>query len=273
MNVGKIIKYGVFNSKKDYANVKVTPLRTVRYFEFDFILSCDDRATSYVDKKSCALAPDALVVRKPGQKSNSRLHFKCYCLHLEVERGNPLWDELSALPDFYRFINGETYRTLFETLFKHLIKQTDAENDYFTLAKILELAYHLKKDARQNEKVDKLPVKRETESVQKVVSYLKKNYQDKISLQTLGEKVGYSPNHLQRIFTNVTGVSPQTYLENVRIGQAKYLLSKEENSLADVAYACGFSSQSYFSKIFKKHTLLTPCEFRKNAAFSYDEND
>lgn len=273
MNVGKIIKYGVFNSKRAYANLKTTPVRTVRYFEFDFILSCDNHAMSYIDQRQRKLAPDTLVLRKPSQKSNSRLHFKCYCLHLEVERGAPLWSELSALPDFYPFINGETYRTLFEALFRHLIKQTDVENDYFTCAKILELIYHLKKDARQNEKVDKSPVKRESLSVQKVVSYLKKHYQDKISLQTLGEKVGYSPNHLQRIFTSVTGVSPQAYLESLRIGQAKYLLSKEENSLADIAYACGFSSQSYFSKIFKKHTLLTPYEFRKNAAFSYDEND
>jgi len=273
MNIGTILKYGYYNSKNQHGKSKLSPKRIVESFEFDYILSCDKNATSYIDDKSCKLEPNMLILRKPDQTSNSRLHFKCYCLHLKIEQGSPLFDELIALPEYYTFINPKTYQPLFESLLRHLVKSTVFKTDYFSSAKVLELVYHLKKDAKRNQKINRTTFKRENRFIQKAVSYLHQNYQKKITLQELGEITGYSPNHLQRIFTEVMDISPQAYLEKSRIDHAKFLLSQQENTLADVAYACGFSSQSYFSKIFKKHTLLTPSEFRQNSIFTYDNND
>lgn len=272
INIGNIIKFGLFNSKKAYENLQITPYRIVQYFEFDYILSCEKNATSYIDDKVCKLAPNILIIRKPGQRSNSRLHYKCFCLHLKIERDNPLFDDLYSTPEYFTLINDKTYQKLFETLFQHLIKKHDFSNDYFTSAKILELIYYVKKDEKRNQKAKQTSLKKEKRSIQKIISYIKQHYQEDISLKKLGELMNYSPNHLQRIFTDVMGVSPQNYLEKVRVDYAKYLLAQEEHTLTDIAYLCGFSSQSYFSKVFKKHTALTPYAFRQKSAFKYDDS-
>ena len=267
MEVGKILQYGSFNSKKFFAKLKISPERTVANFEFDYILSCEKSAISYIDDKSCKLEPNMLIIRKPGQISKSRLHFNCYCLHLSLEPNSPFFDELFAMPEYYTLINNKTYQALFESLFAHLIKHVSHQDDYFTSAKLLELLYHLKKDSKQNQKINRTAFKKENRFIQKAISYLKQNYQKEITLKELGEITNYSPNHLQYIFTDVMGLSPQAYLEKIRIDRAKFLLSQSDSSLADIAYECGFSSQSYFSKIFKKHTFLTPNEFRQKSAF------
>ena len=100
---------------------------------------------------------------------------------------------------------------------------------------------------------------------------MKKHLSEKITLNMLGNLTGYTPNHFQRLFFESTGVSPQKYLEGLRIRHAKYLLAKGEKELAEIAYECGFSSQAYFSALFKRETLLTPKEFRNMSLSSYPD--
>lgn len=271
MKIGNILNYGVFDSKKIYKNEKITPIRRVEAFEFDYILSCDSSAVSFIDEKNCRLLPNMLIIRKPGEKSNSHLHFKCYCLHLQIEPTNPLFNELFSTPSYFTFISDNTYRPLFETLFQHLAKNDKGINDYFISAKILEFIYHIKKDEKYNQSIHQNLLKKENRSIQKAISYLKRNYDKKIQLNELGILTGYSPNHFQRLFIQVIGISPSKYLENIRIDRAKYLLIENEKSLSDIAYECGFSSPSYFSKVFKKHTLLSPYDFQMSAIFKYSE--
>ncbi|MBQ7370150.1 MAG: helix-turn-helix transcriptional regulator, partial [Clostridia bacterium] len=254
-------------SKKNYRNMKISPVRTVQVFEFDYILSCDPHAVSYINEKSCPLAPNILIIRKPGQKSNSRFHFKCYCLHLEIEKDHPIYNELFSTPEYFTLINDQTYQQLFETLFRHLIKRNKQDNDHFISAKLLELIYYIKRDEKRNKNARQHAFKRENQFIKEAILYIKQNFSQDISLKTLGTLTGYSQNHFQRIFTQIIGISPQKYLENVRIEQAKYLLTQNEKTLADIAYACGFSSQAYFIKVFKRHTLLTPSEFQKKSSF------
>ena len=269
MQTIKILQYGVFDSKQNYENLKVSPLRQVQCFEFDFILSCSDSAISYIDAKSCKLSPNMLIIRKPKQKSNSKLHFKCYCLHLEIPQEHFLYQDLSSVPDFFTLINENSYYALFESLMQHLIKQPSITTDYFVLSKIFDLVYRIKKDTPQNEIVHYRNIKNENLSIQKATSYMKANFSSSISLEDLGNLTGYSPNHFHRIFSTIVGISPQKYLESIRINRAKYLLIKNETSITDIAYECGFSSHPHFSKVFKQHTLLTPYEFQRKNRFRY----
>lgn len=265
----KILQYGVFDSKQNYENLKVSPLRQVNCFEFDFILSCSNNAISYIDEKSCKIAPNMLIIRKPKQLSNSKLHFKCYCLHLEIPEDNILYQDLLSVPAFFTLINENTYHALFESLMQHLIKQPSIKTDYFVLSKIFELIYRIKKDTTQNKIVHYRNINNENISVQKAINHMKVNFSYPISLEDLGKLTGYSPNHFHRIFNTIVGISPQKYLENIRINQAKYLLIKNEMTITNIAYECGFSSHPHFSKIFKQRTLLTPYEFQQKNRFKY----
>ena len=98
-----------------------------------------------------------------------------------------------------------------------------------------------------------------------LAGYIKKNFPKQITLADLGKVSGYSPNHFRNIFTATMNLSPQKYLEKVRIDYAKFLLVQNDLSIAEIAYACGFSSQSYFTKVFKAFTMQTPHEFLKSS--------
>lgn len=269
MNIGRIVGCGVFDSKRSIAleGARVSSPREVISFEVDLILCADDTATSFIGAHSCKLSPGLLILRKPGQISHSALHYRCYCLHLMVDKDSPIYSELAALPDYYTFIHDAVYRTILEDLISHLVRRTNAREDYYIDAKLLELVYHLKKDGARNRSIRRISSLKENRSVQKAIEYIKANFARELTLSELSAIAGYSPNHFQHIFTEIMGVSPREYIETVRIERAKYLLAQNEKSLCEIAQDCGFSTQSYFSKVFKNRAFITPNEFRKNTAF------
>ena len=269
MKIGNILQYGIFDSKKQAPNATMTAKRVVSCFEFDYILSCDKGTISFIDSSSHKLYPNMLIIRKPNQICNSLLHYKCYCLHLELDKDSIFYDELSALPNFFPLIHGNVYRSIFESLIQHIITYGKNCEDHYIAAKLLELFYRLSKDSPHNKTIRKSSFQKENSSIQQAVSYIKKNFDQHISLRTLGELTGYTPNHFQRVFTKIMNISPQKYLENIRISQAKHLLATSDMPIVEIAYACGFSSQSYFSLLFKRSTELTPNEFRKSTIINY----
>ena len=70
--------------------------------------------------------------------------------------------------------------------------------------------------------------------------------------------------YLVHAFKQYKGISPISYLIKLRIKHAKDLLITTNNSIAQISESCGFSSQSYFSQVFRKETGMTPNEFRKS---------
>ena len=72
----------------------------------------------------------------------------------------------------------------------------------------------------------------------------------------------WSESQLRRIFKNETGLTPQKYLEQTRIRQAKKFLMFDSYTVAQVGFMCGYSDPYYFSRAFKKYTGISPSEFR-----------
>ncbi|MGI4832406.1 MAG: helix-turn-helix domain-containing protein [Janthinobacterium lividum] len=72
-----------------------------------------------------------------------------------------------------------------------------------------------------------------------------------------------SPNHLSKCVRRVTGKSPARWIEESIVLEAKVLLFQSGWSVGEVAGAVGIEDASYFSRLFKKHTGLTPLAFRK----------
>jgi AraC family transcriptional regulator len=77
----------------------------------------------------------------------------------------------------------------------------------------------------------------------------------------LAAEAGLSPYHFARAFKRSVGSSPHRYVLRRRIERAKYHLAAGELSLAAVALACGFGSQSHFTARFRATTGLTPRQF------------
>lgn len=75
---------------------------------------------------------------------------------------------------------------------------------------------------------------------------------------------GFCPDYLRRCFKEDTGKTPLEYLTRLRISLAQNLLIQDDfNGITDVALRCGFNDSFYFSTCFKKHTGLTPSQYRR----------
>ena len=91
--------------------------------------------------------------------------------------------------------------------------------------------------------------------------YMEQHYQEKISVEELAARSGYSASHFARQFSKTYGVSPIQYLNSIRILHAKNLLRTEQYSMAEIAQKCGFSNVYYFSRCFKQLTGTPPTKW------------
>lgn len=83
------------------------------------------------------------------------------------------------------------------------------------------------------------------------------------TIATYADAAGISENYLSRLVKKSTGRSVGAWIDIVRIQRAKHLLATSALSVIDVAAAVGIEDQSYFSRLFKKETGMTPSSFRK----------
>ncbi|WP_314000030.1 helix-turn-helix transcriptional regulator [uncultured Paenibacillus sp.] len=86
-------------------------------------------------------------------------------------------------------------------------------------------------------------------------------YED-ITLKQLAEVAGLNANYLSQLFKKEVGIPVSEYIQRERIEEAKKLLELTDMSLADIGARLQFNDQSYFTKVFKKHTGMTPKQFR-----------
>lgn len=96
-----------------------------------------------------------------------------------------------------------------------------------------------------------------------IEQYLEEHYAEDVTLDTLSSLTYMNKYYMVHAFKKYKGVSPINYLINRRIAEAKYLLEATNYPVAKIAQSVGFSSQSYFSQVFRKELQMTPLQYRK----------
>lgn len=100
--------------------------------------------------------------------------------------------------------------------------------------------------------------------VHQAIKYMKHNYSRMIGLQEIAETLEVSKEHLCRVFKKHTQTTITTYLEEIRVCEAKNMILKyPDKTIGEISCLCGFDSPSYFCVIFKKREHMTPLEFRR----------
>lgn len=97
----------------------------------------------------------------------------------------------------------------------------------------------------------------------RIIDYISAHYPENITSADAAHHFHMSPSHFCRLFRSSFGHCFQNYLCIYRIEQAKLLLRSSDRPISQIAASVGFGSFSYFCKIFREHTGVTPSEYRR----------
>lgn len=98
--------------------------------------------------------------------------------------------------------------------------------------------------------------------INKTISYIRKNYQNEITVQEIADYLSLNRCYLTKLFTETMHFSPQQFLMRFRMTRASDFLLSTDLSVENIAFSCGYSNIASFSKAFRKVTGTSPTRFR-----------
>ncbi len=99
--------------------------------------------------------------------------------------------------------------------------------------------------------------------IREIQLYIRLNFAENISLNSLAEQFFLHPNYLSRLFKEKTGENFIEYLTEVRMEKVKELLKNSDRKIVEICEMTGYDNPRYFSKVFKQYTGMTPKEYRE----------
>ena len=111
--------------------------------------------------------------------------------------------------------------------------------------------------------IDMQPEQKNMMLIKKITSYVEEHYHEQIYLSSIADKLYLNYSYLSSYFNNYANESFTDYLNKVRITKAKEFLKDPSISISEVSELVGYTDQSYFGKVFKKSTGISPSAYRK----------
>ncbi len=216
-------------------------------------------------------ANELMCIDFPEAKSSDPT--RCLAMTIEEERIGqiiqlmnetmPLADKLewSAVRDNFHFTNDQgIYQIIQRLLF--LFTENHPSKDYFVNNMLMELIIRILQvnhvTWHKNATVDQ----KNNNRISAVINYILTNLDKPLTISELSQAAHMSESNFYRVFKNETGISPVSFVNNERIRKAMDMLRNPNVSVKEVYLACGFESRSYFNRLFKKVSALSPQEFQ-----------
>lgn len=170
------------------------------------------------------------------------------------------------LPKYYSFKNFTRIMSMMDSL-TELTKSQNNRLDYHDLnigCKLLELLITVSREYTSELLYHNTDAtSRSFRIVHDMLAYFNSSYHTTITGLSLEERFQCNFDHINRVFKSITGKTIFAYLSELRIEKAKQLLGNRIFSISDIAEKTGFNDSYYFSKVFKKHTGMSPSAYLK----------
>lgn len=151
----------------------------------------------------------------------------------------------------------ESNQTIKAIIWK-MLQQDDCER----LLSLLSLLVLIWKSDRKRQ-VGHFQIDRDTEIVNKVVTFLHCNFKRQITIKQIAAYVGMNGASLCSLFKRKKQTTIMQYLLNYRMMMVKESLRRDNTSISQVCYECGFRDVPYFNRTFKKYMGITPKEYKR----------
>lgn len=259
-----ISSIGYFQSKNKFSNpnrypeCSVSKLRTVTDYEIEIFTQ--DGGISHINHQSYPITKGALLIAKPGDKRQSTLHFCANFIHFTTNEPQ-IQKLIHSISGFHSDTGIAEWATteLNAICEKHL--HFNADNNIYASAKLLIFLYELQEKLQPYLTIHRTNGS-DTSIIGMAIEFIRENYMLHITVAEIASHCCISPSYLYKLFMDIVHTTPNNYLINVRISEAKNLLETTDMSISRIAMTCGFNCQSYFCTCFKKHFHVTPKEIR-----------
>jgi len=164
------------------------------------------------------------------------------------------------------FLKEEEYPGIAKKILKIIEIMRKAEEFYLEEAKgvlgslLVEVARMNRMSDEEEMDVDRGKI---TNMISKTLDYIADNYMQDIKVEELARYIHISETHFRRVFSTYMKMSPLEYINTVRIQAACEFLKTTDEPIADIAYKCGFTTNSTFNRNFKQIMGMPPVEWRK----------
>lgn len=100
--------------------------------------------------------------------------------------------------------------------------------------------------------------------MQKAIDYIRENYATDLNMAVVSNYISMNYSLFSFTFKQYTGTNFVNYLKNIRVGEAKKLLTETDMKVNEISQAVGYDHEKHFMKTFKSITGLTPSQYRNN---------
>lgn len=265
-------------TKWNYTNV-ISP-----YYRIYYIEAGEGSISS--EKESCVLEPGYMYMIPPftlcnlrctGQLDQYFIHFFEEALDgVSLFHGNRSVFKVKApaidIANFKRLLSINPFRkinrsdnpkvyekSIFYREYEALNNEQSWESFFETQGILLQLTsrfLHLRR--LRQEELSNIPSR-----VVDLLGYIQLNLEKPLTVRQLANMVNLHPDYLSRLFLELTGDRPISYIHTKRIERAQYLIITTDRSFSQIAQETGFGTVPHFSKVFKKITSLTPGKYRE----------
>ena len=169
-------------------------------------------------------------------------------------------DPITYLPKYFRLSGGD-YRSLLHTAVEcytareeHYKRRTSTYVHSFLLSVAHEhllTEYQCRSNSLRKSEV----------IAEQLLNYLNHNYSRRITSRDIAEMYDVNFDYINRVFSNLTGSPIFSYINTLRIYNAKQLIATTDLKFTEIAYLVGIEDRYYFSKLFKKITGMSPTEY------------
>ncbi len=247
-----ILGAGLFDSRERFPARTVTAPRTTQTYELEYFF--ENSGVSVLNGKAYSIKEGSVLLAKPGDVRYSHLPFQCHFLHFSVQEPF-LAAALEGLAGVFHAPDPQKTRKQF----LQIISLFCSANPFDNIAGAAELVCLLHQLGSQPGE--------DLSTVSRAQSFIRSHYRQELSTQAIADTCGVSVSYLHRLFRTALNTTPGEYLLACRLSAARDLLVNTEMALSQIALACGFNTQSYFSVCFKKAVGMSPKDFRKNATY------
>lgn len=257
--------------------LKSESLKIVRSQFHTLIIISEGNGEVFIEDQAEQITSDHLVIVPENILFTIKALPYCegFCLHFHAEFLKPVLAGL--LNEQFPYFNRDSKHTfrltvresrLIQNCFKDIIRaydQKSVERESLMRDFTHILLLHIRGIYRTFSKSVQASTNRTAIIATRFIHFVEQNFKEMRTVQQYADLLNISPKYLTKIIKKEIGKTPQAYIHDLLLIEAKTLLKMTDRSVSEIAYSLSFTDQPHFSNFIKKHTGATPLDLRGKA--------